>query len=412
MDKKLRKVLLANYLKDFKCIGGACEDSCCTGWNVFIDKGTFQKYRKLRAGTVKELIDQHIVRNRSNPSVEQYAKLTFKGKTDCPMLTENKLCRIQLEYGEQYLSNICSAYPRQTNVVDGQLERMATLSCPEAARLALLNPAGIGFEIVEEEANIPPMIIHRIDTNDLKNLLYRYFLPMRSFSIQILQSRGYELWQRLIILGLFFQTVQSYCDNRTLGEIPGLIEKYEKMLEADVFKETLAGIPANTSVQRKILKQLVDTRLSTTIKDDRYMECLKEAFAGLNFFADASEEELENAYQTAYQENFKPFMDQYGYVMENYLVNCAFKNLFPMAGEKRTFDNYVMLILHYSLLKIHLIGTVRYHRDKLTMDHVLQVIQAFVKEIEHNTVYLRQVFSLIKANNMNTMAYMAILIKS
>ncbi len=29
------------YLKEFKCIGGECEDSCCIGWDVDIDKFTF-----------------------------------------------------------------------------------------------------------------------------------------------------------------------------------------------------------------------------------------------------------------------------------------------------------------------------------------------------------------------------------
>ena len=31
--------------RSFQCIGAACEDTCCEGWGVFVDKTTFQKYQ-------------------------------------------------------------------------------------------------------------------------------------------------------------------------------------------------------------------------------------------------------------------------------------------------------------------------------------------------------------------------------
>ena len=39
MTKKINKRYPV-YFEDFKCIGGKCEDSCCIGWNIDIDKVT------------------------------------------------------------------------------------------------------------------------------------------------------------------------------------------------------------------------------------------------------------------------------------------------------------------------------------------------------------------------------------
>ena len=39
MTKKY-KVTLPHYFKEFKCIGGKCEDSCCIGWDIDIDERT------------------------------------------------------------------------------------------------------------------------------------------------------------------------------------------------------------------------------------------------------------------------------------------------------------------------------------------------------------------------------------
>ena len=31
------KVTVPDYYKDFKCIAGVCEDTCCAGWQVDVD---------------------------------------------------------------------------------------------------------------------------------------------------------------------------------------------------------------------------------------------------------------------------------------------------------------------------------------------------------------------------------------
>ena len=40
MSKKV-KVISPSYIKEFKCIGGECEDTCCAGWDIDIDKVSF-----------------------------------------------------------------------------------------------------------------------------------------------------------------------------------------------------------------------------------------------------------------------------------------------------------------------------------------------------------------------------------
>jgi hypothetical protein len=33
------------FYSSFRCIGAACEDTCCEGWAVFVDKTTYHKYQ-------------------------------------------------------------------------------------------------------------------------------------------------------------------------------------------------------------------------------------------------------------------------------------------------------------------------------------------------------------------------------
>ncbi|MFP3632204.1 flagellin lysine-N-methylase, partial [Burkholderia sp. SIMBA_045] len=80
----------------------------------------------------------------------------MKSDLSCPFLNEEKLCSIQLKLGEDFLSHTCKTYPRVTQTVDDVVELSATLSCPEAARLALLNPNKMQFNRNEEARDTKP----------------------------------------------------------------------------------------------------------------------------------------------------------------------------------------------------------------------------------------------------------------
>ena len=413
MDTKMHKILIANYLKKFHCIGGACEDCCCVGsWLVSVDKATFFKYRNLPPGPIKELLEKNVVRNRQNPSDENFARVKFTKNNQCPFLSEDHLCLIQSNLGESYLCKVCRIYPRFSNILDGRIEKVATVSCPEAARVALMDPEGIRVEETFEAVDTPLIPKYRLSAEELSRGLGKYLYELRALTVEVLQNRKYDLWKRLMILGLFYQAVQKSVDSGGTAEIPVIIEKYKNMAVSGVFQDAFADIPSATVVQRKILKQLVDERLLVGKVESRYFECLTEVLFGLGFVENASEEQLEKAYQEALADYFPSFMQQYGYVMENYLVNYALKNLFPLGKEKRVFDNYVVMILHYSLLKIHLLGMLRFHGQNLNRDHIIKLIQSFAKVVEHTPAYVKRIFQLVKDDQMNNLSYMAILIKN
>ena len=39
------KITVPDYYKEFKCIAGACEDTCCAGWQVDVDEDSFAYYK-------------------------------------------------------------------------------------------------------------------------------------------------------------------------------------------------------------------------------------------------------------------------------------------------------------------------------------------------------------------------------
>ena len=143
-------MLIPEYVKKFKCIGSECEDTCCKGWRINIDKKTYNIYKKSMNIKLKPLFAKYIKRNHNNKTERHYGKLKMDEKGYCPFLDKNKMCGLYKDIGEENLSEICKIYPRQTSFIDNKLEQSLTLSCPEVVRLVLFNENGICFEEIKE----------------------------------------------------------------------------------------------------------------------------------------------------------------------------------------------------------------------------------------------------------------------
>lgn len=70
-------------MRKFSCTGSACEDSCCAGWRVNTDEETYKKYKKTKDKEIKPIISKNIIRNRSNPTSINFAKIKMNDGGKC-----------------------------------------------------------------------------------------------------------------------------------------------------------------------------------------------------------------------------------------------------------------------------------------------------------------------------------------
>lgn len=414
MANKVSKLLQPQYLSEFQCIGTDCEDSCCIGWRVQVDKETYQSYRRCSDEELRKKMDESVTRVRSNAGDFNYAKIKNEKDGKCPFLDQESLCSIQRKLGEEYLSITCSTYPRTTNIVNGVVEKSLTMSCPEGARLALLNKDLMSFDETVEDSSIRNSKGRTIETDHYTSVYQpqKYFWELRIFIITLLQKRSYSLWQRLVILGLFCRNLDQLISEGQLKGIEPLVGRYMTYLDNGDFMAELTEIPNELTIQMKLVKEIADERIFVGVNSKRFMECFSEFLYGTQYTVGSSIEEIGERYSEANSLYYQPFIREHEYILENYLVNYVFKNLFPFSGEKQIFDNYVMLIVHYAMIKMLLIGMAGYHKENLTQDHFIKLIQSFSKTVEHNSAYLKKVIKLLRDHDLNTMPYMAILIKN
>lgn len=119
-----------DYYDSFRCLAGACPDSCCHEWAVEVDEASARDYRALRGDLGEQL--------RAAMQTEDGETILALTKDNrCPMWREDGLCRIQAELGHDALCQTCREFPRLRHDYGDFVELGLELSCPEAARLIL-----------------------------------------------------------------------------------------------------------------------------------------------------------------------------------------------------------------------------------------------------------------------------------
>lgn len=119
------------YYSQFACIGSACQDTCCKGWRIGIDEKSCQSYQQVPGAFGARL----------RRSIDWKNRMFRLKDRACTLLDDQGLCEIYKELGKDAMCRACRNYPRHQEDYGEVQERMLSLSCPEAARVILGDPA-------------------------------------------------------------------------------------------------------------------------------------------------------------------------------------------------------------------------------------------------------------------------------
>lgn len=398
MTEKLSHRLVPTYFDEFKCIGGECEDTCCAGWQIDIDKKTFKKYKNETNPNIKNILNQNIKRNRSNSVYDaNYGRFKLDENQSCTMLTNDGLCSIQNILGEQALCRTCTIYPREINEVNGIIEKSLLLSCPEAARIVLNRPEGIEF--IEEEGleTITPSLIYRQteEENDI-------FWSIRIFMIDTLQNRHHSLETRLIIISMF---LQKYIElkKKDFTQVEHLIEHYKNFLNNPKLDAAFVNIPKNFTNQLTLVASVLNTSLSPEY--NQFTKVVKES---LHLNDDDDYKTAENTVKLALATYYIPFIRKYEFILENFLVNVIYANL-KTCENQDLLDKFTTVCVDFSIIRFLITGFAKANH-RITIEDALFCIQKYTKSLSHNTSYKKEIANILQKDFASVLSQITMII--
>lgn len=371
------KVLKPSYYKNFECVGSDCEDTCCKGWEIHVDKRIYDVYKSSKNTPITDILENNVHINKERKLDFEYGIIELVDGM-CPFFSEDRLCSIYTHLGKENMSYVCREYPRTYNMVDKVIEKSINTSCIEACKLILLNKGGIEFNLETEELSGEILFEKIIDTTD-NYINYKYFNSIRNFSIEIIQNRNFCIEDRLILLGLFFESIKEDTDvdeliNIYRNDLVNILndEKSKNLKHSD--------IDAKIIFFDKIFSYIVENR---EITNERYLLNLEKLIHSLNMNSKSIEERKKSLLENfSYYEDF---IKDYDYFYENYLVNYIFsKNI--IATYNSLYRVYIDLLSNFFALKLSVIGVCLYERENMNIDKLLNVFQSFSITINHGNL--------------------------
>ncbi len=395
------KVLKPFYYDDFKCIGGECIDNCCTNnWRIDIDEKAYKKYRKIK-GQMGKKINNNISRNRSNPNYLQYGKINLKNNK-CSLLSEDGLCTIHGSLGEDYLCNTCRVYPRSINKYGDIYERNLSISCPEVARYIIKCKNNFSFNLEDEK--LSDLDKDYMINSKYNEKLYNILWDSRSLSMEIIQFKEIEIWKRIAFFKMLTDKVQNIINEKQYDNYEEVLNNFrEQIMNIDVIN-SLDKISVIPDVKVKFIQSALQVRANQGTNNEKFDNLLKE-------YNELFDKDIDVKDNTEKIIEFNTYLKEQENIIENLLIYLIYKYFMKTLHTKDLNAEVNNIILSYAMMKMLLLSRYNKNDKKLNENDFVEVFYLFSRTVEHNIVFLPNIYKDIKEAGYDTLAYMTILVR-
>ncbi|HEU5046980.1 MAG TPA: flagellin lysine-N-methylase [Rickettsiales bacterium] len=359
-------VIAPEFMKQFRCIGAECPDTCCKGWNMQVSDENYEKYKK----EAPELLESVA----GEPG--QYVMRRDVKTSYCVKFTEG-LCGIQNKYGEAFLGDACHFYPRVTRKLGDTVMMTATLSCPEIARLALfdhspflLDASDMDHIMGQAKDYLPASL-----STEAAIGIYRHFIEA-ALDESVTAERA--------LMRIF--TVCESLERIDVASWPDAVPFY--LAHADSGLPAPEGKPTDQCFLLQALcglmvaaKKTGDGRLMHTVTD---MQHALHVTVRMDNLAIVALPDSDHALQTVLESWRNEHAAQYEHILRRYLAVQLSQALFPFCGFGDTLTQRIAIIgVRLATIKLALMCASTLSPKPLTQDEIIRAVQSIARFMDH-----------------------------
>ena len=399
------KILKPFYYDNFKCIGGECIDNCCVNnWKIDIDEKTYKKYKKLKGEWGKK-INSNISRIRKKTNYLQYGKINLKnGK--CALLGEQGLCTIHNILGEGYLCNTCKMYPREINKYEEIYERNLSMSCPEVARYIVKRKEKFSFNM--EEETLSDLDKAYIFNNKKDENLYNLLWESRILAMEVIQFKEIDLWKRIVFLKLIVDKVQNRIDENNYNNYLELLNILRSEITNINVINSLDKIPSLLDMKLRFIQSVLQAKNNQGTNNEKYINLIDEYN---ELFEESNNNEDILKLIEKKENEFNDYLKDKENILENLLIYLIYKYFMAALNTKDLNRNTNKIIIIYTTIKALLLARYNKNNKELKEEDFVEVFYIFSRVVEHNSVFLNELYKNIKEAGYDNINYVTILVR-
>ena len=146
------------------------------------------------------------------------------------------------------------------------MEQPLCLSCPEAARLVLLDPDLLepGGSKAGDAPRYHQLLRLGGKADTANGNPYQHIWDLRNFTILLLRDRSYPFWERLFILGMFCKRLTEVTLAKQPVLVPQLLRDYAEIIEQGKLRSALDSIQVQSTPQLAAVLEVIHCHLRLT----------------------------------------------------------------------------------------------------------------------------------------------------
>ena len=360
---------IPDYYKDFKCTADQCEDTCCAGWQIVIDKRSLRDYRKVEGKFGK----------RVHKSIN-WKEGTFRQDKECrcAFLNEENLCDLYANLGEKSLCRTCRLYPRHIEEFEGVREITLSVSCPEVARILMERKNPVTFKTYEKDGEE--------EYEDFDPFLFSMLQDAREAMLKILQNRTLSIEVREgLVLGMAHD-MQRRVQKRELFDCMNVIERYQTKKAAEFTKNVIEN-----ETEKRTSHQLFLNLYQLELLKEDWEILLMEAETLLYRGGDAAYWKRKTEFEKWREKHLEDW-DIHAEQLLVYFISTYFVGA--------VYDGEVYAKARFCVSLVHLIQELwmaRWLKNKgeLTIEEMTELLYRFSREVEHSDKNLKKAEKLL-----------------
>lgn len=375
------------FVTHFNCIGSECEDSCCYGWNIHIDKQSYKK--TLAHKELKELAQTALKKVKKSEGVWAQAVLNENGA--CGFLDDNNLCQIHAKAGESLLSNTCKTYPRMAHMRGNDRYESLSLSCPEAARNILFRPDPFLFEQREFHHD------KRLKSAPL------WAEKAYDYSIQLLLKPGQPLELGLTAIGILMKTTDRVANQELKSSaIDDMFQQLVILSENGQLKQHFDGFNQDTDIHQMNAFTSIQLWLNTNkVRRGRSrFELINKAICAL---ADDKKNISMASINQAWQDVALPALVGHEALFSRYLLYYFYHMQFPQVDALTPSEAFRVMLTDLFMLRCYLAVMAAYHQG-LSEHDIIMCFQVYHTNRQHKANYSQYVTGILKQSKFDDLA--------
>jgi lysine-N-methylase len=414
------------YMTRFRCIGSACESSCCTGgWGITLDKEHYKITKQAMGGSYagRQEFDAKIkLVKKSSRNDTRHALFVLQNNGDCSFLGQDRLCTLQRKYGEGVLSDTCSVYPRFMAQSGRRAELAGLTSCPEVARQLLLNDDAMDLVEVDPAAFTRPLFNRRVEDHPADPYT-RYHDELRNLILDLLSLDKFPLTTRLSFVAYFAQRTQPFLNKQTTQlDEERLLAEVERIQNPELQLELhsqFEALSVDTSFPSRVVMTMLGQKHDSRMMRDLLRSIVKQyaATVGLKEIA-IGENDVESTVQQvarAYGEHKARWAHAAAHI-DRYLTNLM-KNYWARDWYGESPDllaHTVKLLARVAVVRFLLLGhpllaaslTQNEAEQAAALDcAVVEVVQKFTRVFDHDASLRERLHSQLADANVLSLAH-------